>query len=228
MGSEMCIRVRKMEECRTNPQSSLFNVPVFQLGVVAVGLNMGCGLYSLVASLKALQRQSDCTVQLDALYSFESDPDAVTLEASLAQALQLPLSAMGDARGLVGFLHQTIPNWQNHFVLLLGRLPSSKEKLWNFSMPAGGQDMIESLLDAVLFLSMQCPTSFLYLLDIPVQSDSKQETWLSENFGQPWFAPLQHYGATSRAHHLRTNLRRSPGPLEHRYTKPDLMAVVNG
>ena len=220
---------RKMEECRSNPQSSLvINVPLFKLVVVAVGLNIGCGLYSLVASLKSFQQQAECSVQVDALYSFETDADAIALEASLAQALHLPLTAMGDISGLLGFLRQTIPHWQNYFVLLLGRLPSKQEKLWNFSMQTGSKSMIESLLDGVVFLSTQCPTSFLYLLDIAEQSDSNQESWLTDNFGQPRFAPMQHYGATSRVHHLRTNLRRSPGPWVHRYTKPDLGAVVDG
>ena len=218
----------KLEESRVNPESSQESAPPFKMVAVTVGLGIGSGLCCLAESLKFLQGQQTCCPVLDAVYSFEVDPDALAVEGLVAQQLAVPLTSSGDMGELVGFLKQSIPLWQNYFVVLLARLPANADKVWRCPLPNGAPNKVTVLRDAVQFLTSKCPLNFLYLVDIPEQSVAADEAWLTETFGDPWFAPMQYYAATSRVHHVRSNLLRPRGTLVHRYSKADLTAVVDG
>jgi len=153
----------------------------------------------------------------------------------LAARLVWKLNQCGDASIMLDVVRANTATWSGSKVLLFARLPKPQQGLSVASdddrslLHTSGLRLVWPLLQTLQVLTASDKTRSVHLLDIHPLKNRRDETWLNENFGPAFMAPLTHYRSTTRVHHMRTNLRMPPGAnVRHTYTPIDLQQSLDG
>ena len=172
---------------------------------------------------------------LAGVYSFEISDQAKIVEAKLAARLGWTLHQCGDASNMLDVIRANAATWTGSKVLLFTRLPKPKQGSAGAPADEGavlhkrGLRLVWPVLQTVQYFTASDKTRLVHLFDIHLLKNRKDETWLNDQFGPAFLAPLKHYRSTTRVHHMRTNLRMPPGSnVRHIYKPIDLQQSLDG
>ena len=193
--------------------------PVGELRVVLVLNCVGLGTGHLVvsAALRVLkQLHPDAALNVVAVFSFEIDRDALTVETALMKDMGVQASQLGDVAGLPHLISERGQQWKTagFFPLLLNSWPC-KNTSRAASMPdrpdGSGLHMQHSramwpIAHAHMILARQFGAAgFGHLTEYPQCGNPGEEQTVTTYFGQPFENNPRVYNAANRPRRIRTS-----------------------
>ena len=203
--------------------------------VLTVGYGIGLGHMALHA---ALCLPESAHLRLAAVYSFEVAETALAVEKLVAQGLGWGLHQCGDAHNLFEFVRQNSGAWEGCKILLLTRLPKPKTTRDSNESIRGdvtglhkdGARLVFQISQVVQYFASKSKDSIVHLADIHPMPHTPDEEQLNDMFGKSFSISHKYYGATSRRHHFRTNVRLQDRQhmFKHLYRKMDFSQPQDG